>query len=899
MEGSGKRYRPHMNPSESSAPQRDASSRAVDSTLEAMAYTGLAPGAIQGAIIAGGASTELLLAIDRLLPGRPILILDTLETLMELERRAEGGVISAELAGRCTTVVLSAPAAPFCLPAYLATWDFLLARDIAPDAVALCGDGHASSDELVASAYAAAADLSIGHSSQFLGRVERSRLPVQQVIEWAMFLAQKGALFHSLKLMYALTHVVPRSSLAPSIVELWAALGCPEPALDWLDELEPTQRENCEAPLRHAAVVRRQVLGEMLEENRVALAQRSLSLPEPAGGERTVHVVLLPNVAWLPAPGRGARRERYPCLFRVQSGQIVELSPPRHPRPLFDSLRKPRYAHDSVALIGSLASPTLFQVIAELEPITGLPDWRQKVYVLEEDPDVVQAFASTLSLEHPLAEERFELVLGSGAASRLERRMLENPMLPLPDIAVEMRRDQVDALTRVRNHREERTKALIPVLAERYTPERLAELRDLLDPSAPRPLRVIIYTSYFTSVLKYQARDMAAAFESLGHQALLLHEGEPTQLMTIQAILETVERFDPDLLYCLDQTRPGLSGIPSLLPVVCWMQDELPRLCRPDWIARLGSLDFTFCLSAEWTRRYRDLGYPHTAQLGMAADPAVYAPPSPTASSSETAGGAPTPAVVLITHLTPPAEAFPGLFARLEPALRAEIKLRPTVLEYDPEILAAAAAAQVTLDATQLDEARQSARQLARHVELTTLARWLAEGGFDLGLYGKGWGDVPELARYARGVVRSGRELSAVYSGSKVVLQVNGTTNCHVRVFECLAAGGLPLCRSHVADYEPGELDAALRIGQEILCYDGRDDLLTQVRRIVEDEPYRQSIVRAGRQRVLGEHTMAHRMQQTLDEIRRELSAREAPSGLRERGGDGAACEPRRGVVSA
>ena len=64
MEGSGKRYRPHMNPSDSSAPQMDASSRAIDSTLDAMAYTGLAPDAIRGAIIAGGASPELLLGFS-------------------------------------------------------------------------------------------------------------------------------------------------------------------------------------------------------------------------------------------------------------------------------------------------------------------------------------------------------------------------------------------------------------------------------------------------------------------------------------------------------------------------------------------------------------------------------------------------------------------------------------------------------------------------------------------------------------------------------------------------------------------------------------------------------------------------------------------------------------------
>jgi glycosyl transferase family 1 len=888
--GSGKRYRPHMNAPDSSVTEKDATRRALESTFEAIAYTGLSPDAIAGALVVGGATVELLIAIDRLLPRRPILILDTLDALMDLERRAENGLIGAELAARCTTVVLGAPASPFSLQAYLASWDFLLAQDIAPDAVALCGNAHDSGDELLTGAYAAAADLLIGHSSQFIARVERGRLPIQQVVEWAMFLAQRGALFHALKLLYVLSQAAPRTSLAPTIVELWVALGCPEPALDWLDDLAPSQRQSCEAALRHAAAVRRQALSETLEENRAELAQRSMSLPEAVGGERTVHVVLLPSVPWLPAPGGGARRERYPCSFRIQDGQIVELSPPRHPRPLFEMLRKPRRAHDAVALLGSMASPTLFQVIAELQPATGLPDWKQRVYVLEEDPDVIHAFLSTLSLAHPLEQERFDFVLGPGAAAELERRMRDNPMLPLPDIAAEARRDQVDALTRVRDHREARAKELIVLLAERYTPERLAELPELLGPAASRPLRVLIYTSFFTTVLKYQARDMAAGFERLGHQAQVLHEGQPTHLMTTHAILETVASFDPDLFYCLDQIRPGVTGLPPRLPFVCWIQDELPRLSRRDWITQLGPGDFTFCLSAEWTRRYRELGYPHTAQLSMAADPDVYAPPGEDTPATAAA------AVVLITHVSPPTEAFPGLFARLEPALRAEIKMRPTVLEYDPEITAAAAAAGMQLDAAQLDEARQSAHRLARHLELTTAARWLAEAGFDLGLYGNGWSDIPDLARYARGVLKPGRDLAAVYSAAKVVLQINGTMNCHVRVFECLASGGLPLCRSHATDYEPGELDAALRIGQEVLCFDGRDDLIATVRRLIDDDAYRQSITLAGRRRVLGEHSMQHRMQRTLDEIRRELSEREAHSGLRAR--DAAPAEPRRSAAA-
>jgi hypothetical protein len=873
-----------MNSSDSIAPDTDESQAARQVVLEALTYTGLATADVKAAILLGGVTPELLLATDELLPPpRPILLLDTLASLLELEGHASAGAVPEALAKRCTTIVLPEPAQPFCLQTYVAIWNFLIAHDLEPGSVVLSGTGHKTDNEVVRGANAAATDLLFCNSSKLLARVERGSMPAQQVADWALFIARKGSPFHALKLLYVLCGTVPRETLAPVIVDLWVAIGCPEPALDWLDALEPEQRQQCEAPLRQAAASRQQVLAETLEENRAALARHSYSMPEPRGGDRTVHIAVLPNVTWRPSPSGGALRDRYPCLFRIEGGQIVELGPPGDPRVLIEYLRKPRRQHEAVAVIGGLRSPALFQLVAELRPKSEIPDWRRKVYVVEEDPDVIFAFACTLSFEYQLSEDRFELHLGPGATERLEQRLLENLLLPMPELAVNTRRELADALARVHKHRKGRFDALIPLLAERYTPERLAALPRVLG-SGGRRARVMIYTSFFTTVLKYQARDMAAAFESLGHEVLLLHEGEATQLMTTQAVLESIHDFDPDLLYCLDLIRPGLAGLPEHLPVVCWIQDELPRLSQRDWVDRIGPFDFTFCLSADWTRRYRELGYPHTAQLSMAADPNVYAPPrvhEPGATDAEPGAPPGVPAVVMITHVPRPPESIPGLFARLEPVLRAEVKMRSSLPEYDPEIRAAALALGIELVPSRLDEARLSVHLLARYVELTSVARWLVQAGLDVGLYGGGWSDIPDLASHARGVVRSGRDLSAVYSAAKLVLHINGTMNCHVRVFECLAAEGLPLCRSHAGDYEPGGLNDALRIGQEVLCFDGRQDLLDKISQLLGDEGYRQRLTRAGRRRVLDEHCMKHRMQRTLDEVRKGLSELPAQSGFR------------------
>jgi hypothetical protein len=85
--------------------------------------------------------------------------------------------------------------------------------------------------------------------------------------------------------------------------------------------------------------------------------------------------------------------------------------------------------------------------------------------------------------------------------------------------------------------------------------------------------------------------------------------------------------------------------------------------------------------------------------------------------------------------------------------------------------------------------------------------RWAADAadalGLRLSLYGKGWDEHPDFARYARGPVDYGHALEDLTRRSLINLQIVPYLCLHQRLLDGLAAGGFFLVRSHPADVAP------------------------------------------------------------------------------------------------
>ena len=140
-----------------------------------------------------------------------------------------------------------------------------------------------------------------------------------------------------------------------------------------------------------------------------------------------------------------------------------------------------------------------------------------------------------------------------------------------------------------------------------------------------RPLKILLMTSRYTTVLQHVTRDLAEGFEQLGHRATVLCEARPGESMIAFCTAERLLEQEPDFVFVIDRIRPEYAGLlPSGLPVVTWVLDELPGLKDPSAIARLGSLDLAYGFNGAVARAFRALGYPNVDQLPFAVNPARY-----------------------------------------------------------------------------------------------------------------------------------------------------------------------------------------------------------------------------------------------------------------------------------
>lgn len=136
--------------------------------------------------------------------------------------------------------------------------------------------------------------------------------------------------------------------------------------------------------------------------------------------------------------------------------------------------------------------------------------------------------------------------------------------------------------------------------------------------------------------------------------------------------------------------------------------------------------------------------------------------------------------------------------------------------------------------------------------------------GLGLRVYGDpGWRTVPGFeASYAGGPIRTD-EANRVYNEAAAVVNVHHTqwrSGTSLRTFAIAAAGGF-----QVIDWRPG-LDRLFSTGEEIVVYRSAEELVGLVAEYLDDVPARERIARAGRERVLREHTYAHRIRRILSD---------------------------------
>ncbi|MEM1211906.1 MAG: glycosyltransferase [Planctomycetota bacterium] len=428
----------------------------------------------------------------------------------------------------------------------------------------------------------------------------------------------------------------------------------------------------------------------------------------------------------------------------------------------------------------------------------------------------------------PLDGGRFRWFVGSEAGERFERMLRDDPAMSPPMVSVDLRegmtgfREQQERATLVAGYRSAVAgyRAWHAGLAERvdryyagrdrqHFVNALAHGRGRAKHLRRRP-RILLYTSRFTTVLQHATSDAEAAFAELGWDTHTLIEPSPAHRVSAVTCRAVLDRFRPDAVFMIDHLRRDYQGLfPDQLPVLTWVQDDLPTLASPSAGASIGLRDFVLTCSSLYTQQF---GYPARQCVylhKLTRDPDV------SDASRAKPSAAPVDDLVFVSHGSArPAEVLGRLLdERRNAGLPVSVGHRNTgealIAEYErgqwvatlPELQQRVAHELGQDDpAWSLELFNRLNNTLYRQQALAWARDYATDHGRSLGLYGNGWEHHPEFRDHARGPVAYGSDLTQLTRNAAVNLQLLPFSCLHQRLLDGLAAGGFFLVRGHPTD---------------------------------------------------------------------------------------------------
>ncbi len=724
-------------------------------------------------------------------------------------------------------------------------------------------------------------DLLYGFGSLFVAAVERAgslqrEANRRQLQSWANALYEQREYLHALQCFLLLFRARSSPTLARVIASTWQELECPQQALRWLDEaaLDPEEHEIVQRELTDALAHQHEEATKLAQANIEHIASEYPGL----GGALAAAVPADLCVAWLrdrpwilggELPDERVKYADYPLLLRVQDHNIEALNFPRQPRVLHTAVGRLNNLVFAHTCIGHATSVDLLLNVLRNPVEWGAPNWRQAVYVVQEDLGMLRRFVEICDFRKLLVTARVDLHWGKGAEKRLLSVFAEDRSRCLPGVKLGLTPTLAAGFEGVAQDRLRASLAAIDRIMSYHTLARADATLEKL--RRGEPLKIWALCSIRTSVLQYLMTDLLDAFRDLGHECELLLERDARDYVG-NLIAVSVAETRPDFLIMADHLRAQVPRVlPPSLPCLTLILDELPSLSAPETIAELGPYDLAFPWSHALCRGYTKLGYKHTTCLPFAANPERY--------NSE---GNELPlenVVAFATHLDVPVDFdfSPGFseflverYTSMPQVPRGREAVRRVVDE---------AVAEFGLSVPKIHDREfyYQALLLTRVADRTQIADEILRAGIPLALYGRGWGERARYRSHARGILTPGEDLRAMYHTHKVILHVNQNCNMHPRVLEAMCAKGFVLARSdggYCSETSDDWVGQYFDLDTELCLFSSLEDMLAKIRRALTDEAWRQSFIHAGHARVLRDHTYKTRAQTMLVELSRRLSAR-------------------------
>ncbi len=451
------------------------------------------------------------------------------------------------------------------------------------------------------------------------------------------------------------------------------------------------------------------------------------------------------------------------------------------------------------------------------------------LYIIEHNPT---QFALALHLHdwaNLLADPRIFLFVGESGTQEFRQTLMESYNLPIPIqcfIAAEGQSpagpNPAGTAEEIFEHRERQSTQSFHELEALYAQCDLAYWANRFDEALSgrgAPLRILAAVSMHTTFLQHSMRDAQRAFESLGHECVVLKEQTSYEVIGPFHYQEKMRNLKPDLFFNIDHVRPEFGPlIPDNLPILTWDQDQLPHVVTKENLQQVAKHDFL-------------AGYSKSPFLAAGGHP-NQAINSIVPTCPEQFDGEPlsdkelaqfTCDVSFVSHASQTPKAFHEQ-ERSELPDASQKRFLDTIFEITCERLTKHATMRGGLGERILDEACQRTGQnilnqeqrnhlqswylwrlgdrIFRHDALQWVSQWAAQNDKTLRVYGNGWDQHPTLSDFAAGPVENGRALLCVYRASKINLQLMPAGFIHQRALDGLAAGGFFLTRMVPHDHK-------------------------------------------------------------------------------------------------
>ncbi len=521
---------------------------------------------------------------------------------------------------------------------------------------------------------------------------------------------------------------------------------------------------------------------------------------------------------------------------REGSGIRQWLTGPCDVRQLVKSIQ---FAHDSKA---SFCGPYIVlgdHLGALFDNVCGGTDkmfltFQPRVYLVEPDIQRFGALLYAAETTECLCSDRATVFVGAewlealvGHLREKTERMIPEYIVQSPNMDAAAQGRLLAALRDLTTERERAGRQIVDAVSGHYAGLDRAHWHSRYGGGGCSGLRILGLTSRFTTVLQYSMRDLKVAFDRLGCECRLLIEPNDHDLLPPVRTAELIETFRPDMVFAIDHLRTEYQEVvPENMPFVCWIQDRMPSLFRPE--AGRGVGPFEFVIGHGFPECLTTYGYPADRfwPCVIPTDPERMVDPEEVPEDLEpyvcdvmyATNATATPSELHAEYR----EHFEGRALTFVDAahetLMSVVRDPSFCGDYDFEGLIRRVEREIgvaILDPSAKSEIlgmqRFIAHQYLREEAIRAAARWADETGGRFHLYGQGWQARPEFARFAKGPVEHGRPLGRAFRGAKISLHAGCNPALHQRVLDGLCAGGFFLIQEKPSDLSHALNQAILR----------------------------------------------------------------------------------------